>query len=299
MIYRLIAQWQAKAEVKRMCRLLSVSRSGYYAAQQRPSASSRNCAAGVHLKAAFAASGGNYGSRRLCAVLNSQGRRLGRYRVRSLMKQHGLKPRWRRKSRHTTDSRHALPVAGNILDRSFNPPMSDRAWACDITYIRIRNGWVYLAAVMDLFSRKIVGWAMAPSMPAELVCTALQMAIALRKPAPGLIVHSDRGSQYAGEAHSGLLSTHGFTASMSRKANCWDNAVMERFFLNLKMERVWQRSYANAAEAIDDVTDYIVGFYNTVRLHSTLGYQSPRDFEQQRQGSLKQSSASIGVSEIT
>jgi putative transposase len=282
-IYRLIAQWQQKAEVKRLCRLLEVSRSGYYAAQQRWQVPPKLCAASVHLQAAFAASGGNYGSRRLQAALHRQGRCIGRYRVRSLMKRHGLKARWRRKFMHTTNSRHSLPVASNLLDRSFNPPAADQAWVCDITYIRTRSGWLYLAAVMDLFSRKIVGWAMAPTMPAELVCTALQMAIALRRPKPGLIVHSDRGCQYASDAHSLLLSTHGFHASMSRKANCWDNAVMERFFLNLKMERVWQRSYANCIEAIDDITDYIVGFYNTVRLHSTLGYRSPTDFELQLQ----------------
>ena len=283
MIYRLIAQWQQKADVMRMCRLLGVSRSGYYTAQQRQRAAPKVCSASVHLQAAFAASGGNYGSRRLRAALQSQGRRIGRYRVRSLMKRHGLKPRWRRKFVHTTDSRHSLPVASNILDRSFNPPAADRAWACDITYIRTRSGWLYLAAVMDLFSRKLIGWAMAPTMPAQLVCTALQMAITLRRPKPGLVVHSDRGCQYASETHSTLLSEHGFLASMSRKGNCWDNAVMERFFLNLKMERVWQRSYANSMEAIQDITDYIVGFYNTERLHSTLGYRSPRDFEQQCQ----------------
>jgi putative transposase len=282
-IYRLIAQWQQKAEVKRMCRLLDVSRSGFYAARQRQQLPPKLCADSVHLKAAFAASGGNYGSRRLRVVLNNQGRCIGRYRVRSLMKRHSLKPRWRRKFMHTTDSRHGLPVASNLLGRRFNPAAADQAWACDITYIRTRTGWLYLAAVLDLFSRKIVGWAIAQTMPAELVCTALQMAITLRSPAPGLIVHSDRGSQYASDIHSALLATHGLIPSMSRKGNCWDNAVMERFFLNLKMERVWQRSYANATEAIDDITDYIVGFYNTVRLHSTLGYRSPRDFEQHLQ----------------
>lgn len=134
---------------------------------------------------------------------------------------------------------------------------------------------------MDLFSRKLVGWAMAPSMPADLVCSALQMASTQRNPSLGLIVHSDRGSQYASEAHRALLARHGLQVSMSRKGNCWDNAVMERFFLNLKMERVWQRDYANQTEAIRDITDYIVGFYNTVRMHSTLGYLPPNSYELQ------------------
>lgn len=149
----------------------------------------------------------------------------------------------------------------------------------DITYIRTARGWLYLAAVLDLYSRKVVGWAMAPNMPAELACTALQMAIALRQPKPGLIVHTDRGSQYASQAHRDLLARHGLVASMSRKGNCWDNAVMESFFLSLKMERVWQQHYANQAEAMADITHYIVGFYNTHRLHSFLGYQSPTDYE--------------------
>lgn len=223
--------------------------------------------------AAFQASGGgNYGSRRVSAVLKAQGLAAGRCHTRRLMRQQGLKARWRRKFTRATNSRHDLPVAGNILDRHFKPEAIDRAWVADITYIRRARGWLYLAAVMDLYSRKIVGWATAPTMPAELVCAALKMAIDLRQPGPGLIGHSDRGSRYAGQLHQALLSHHGLSASMSRKANCWDNAVMERFFLSLKMERVWQRTYANAAEASIDINHYIVAFYNTHRLHSTLAY---------------------------
>ena len=152
-----------------------------------------------------------------------------------------------------------------------------------MTYIRTRSGWLYLAAVMELYSRKIVGWAMAPSMPARLVCDALNMAIATRQPPAGLLVHSDQGSQYASEEHSLLLRRHGLTASMSRRGNCWDNAVMERFFLNLKMERVWQRDYANHPEAMLDIADYIVSFYNATRLHSALGYCSPAEYERRAQ----------------
>ena len=262
-----------------MCRLLGVSRSGVYAARRRPVRSAGQL--GAQVQAAFQASGACYGSRRLRATLQAEGVTVGRYRVRRLMRESGLKPAWRRKFVHTTDSRHELPVAGNLLDRQFSPPAPDRAWTSDITYIHTRRGWLYLAAVMDLYSRRIVGWAMAPAMPAALVCSALQMAITLRKPAPGLIVHSDRGSQYASLAHTALLARHGARASMSRKANCWDNAVMERFFLNLKMERVWRRDYANPEEARADIADYIVGFYNSERLHSTLGYCSPNDFERQ------------------
>lgn len=281
MIYRSVAQLQKKAgEVARVCQALEVSRSGYYAALRRMDREAKVCPISVWLQAAFARSGRCYGSRRLQAVLRSEGIKLGRYRVRRLMRTHGLRTTWKRKFIHTTDSRHDLPTATNVLDRQFAPAAPNQAWVSDITYLRTRGGWLYLAAVMDLFSRKIVGWAMAPTMPAELVCSALQMAIAQRCPAPGLIVHSDRGSQYASEAHRALLDHHGLRASMSRKGNCWDNAVMERFFLNLKTERVWQRDYANHAEAMRDVTEYIVGFYNSVRLHSKLGYLSPTVYEQ-------------------
>lgn len=279
MIHRLIEQWEEKADVSRLCHLLDVSRSGYYAARRRQRRPKAVCADSVALVATFHASGGSYGSRRLSKELQAQGRKVGRYRARTLMRKHQIRPSWRRKFVHTTDSKHDLPIAENILDRQFQATAANQAWVADITYLRTRAGWLYLAAVLDLYSRKIVGWAMAPTMPAELVCTALQMAMAARQPKPGLIVHTDRGSQYASEEHRKLLAKHGLIASMSRKGNCWDNAVMERFFLNLKMERVWRRDYANHLEAVHDVTDYIVNFYNAKRLHSTLGYLSPNDFE--------------------
>jgi transposase InsO family protein len=221
------------------------------------------------------------------------GFRIGRYKVRSMMRQAALKPVWKRKFVHTTDSKHDLPVAANVLDRQFNPPAPNLAYVSDITYIRTGAGWLYLAIVLDLYARKVVGWAMAPSMPAKLVCDALNMAIAQRRPGPGLIVHSDRGSQYASESYQKLLSTHGFVCSMSRKGNCWDNAVAERFFLNLKMERVWQRQYANHAEAKADITDYIVGFYNCKRINSALGNLSPAVYER------KMAAQPIVVSGIT
>lgn len=280
MNHRLVQQLQQKAiPVQHGCRVLEVSRSGYYAAQQRARRPKAICATTVHLKSLFDASGRSYGSRRLCRDLNKHGIRIGRYRVRSLMRLHRLKPVWKRKFVHTTDSRHDLPVFGNVLGRQFTQAAANRAWVADITYIRTCSGWLYLAAVMDLYSRKIVGWAMAPGMPADLVCSALQMALCQRQPAAGLIVHSDRGSQYASQDYRDLLAHHGLQGSMSRKGNCWDNAVMERFFLNLKMERVWRRDYANPEEAMRDVMDYIVNFYNSNRLHSSLGYLSPNDYE--------------------
>ncbi|RJG00123.1 IS3 family transposase [Noviherbaspirillum saxi] len=294
MTYRLIQQLQQKAiPVTHACRILEVSRAGYYQHRQRGPRQT-DVVATVELKAVFAASGQADGSRRLVSALQAQGRTLGRYRVRRLMSEAALRPVWKRKFVHTTDSKHDLPVAENLLDRQFDVAAPNQAWTSDITYVRTRQGWLYLAAVMDLFSRKIIGWAMAPTMPTELVAAALRMALQQRKPPPGLLLHSDRGSQYASLEYQALLGRHGIRCSMSRKGNCWDNAVMERFFLNLKMERVWQRDYANHGEAQRDITEYIVSFYNGVRLHSTLGYLSPVAYERTRA-----TTPPILVSEIT
>ena len=282
MSYQFVEQLHKKAvPVGRLCRVLGVSRSGYYGARERAKLAPKACLISTQLKAAFAASGKVYGSRRLGAVLRAQGLHIGRHRVRRLMRENRLRALWRRKFVHTTDSGHALPVSDNLLARRFNPSGPNQAWVSDITYIRTRSGWLYLAVVLDLYARKVVGWAMAPTMHAELVCAALQLTIAQRQPEPGLIVHSDRGSQYASALHQALLARHSLVGSMSRKGNCWDNAVMERFFLSLKTERVWQRDYANHAEAMTDIADYIVGFYNSVRLHSKLGNLPPNAFEQQ------------------
>ena len=295
MSYQLVEDLQKKAvTVSQACRILEVSRSGYYAAAKRWQTAPVVCAASVHLRAAFVASGRTYGSRRLRTALRTRGVTMGRHRVRSLMRANGLRSVWKRKFVHTTDSKHAMPVSPNVLARQFDKPLPNQAWVCDITYIRTHSGWLYLAAVLDLHSRKIVGWAMAPEMPATLVCAALQMAIVQRNPGAGLVVHSDRGTQYASAEHQGLLTKYGLIGSMSRKGNCWDNAVMERFFLNLKMERVWQKDYANHSEAMTDVADYIVGFYNCERLHSKLGNLSPNAFE--RESATQQP---IDVSEIT
>ena len=223
MSYELIENLQEKAvSVSQACRTLEVSRSGYYAAAKRRSTAPVVCAASVHLKAAFAASGRTYGSRRLRTALHMSGVKIGRHRMRNLMQANGLRPVWRRKFLHTTDSKHTMPVSPNVLARQFDKALPNQAWVCDITYIRTRSGWLYLAAVLELHSRKIVGWAMAPEMPATLVCTALQMAIVQRNPAAGLVVHSDRGTQYASAQHQGLLKKYGLVGSMSRKGNCWD-----------------------------------------------------------------------------
>jgi len=280
MSYQLIDAVAKKAySITQCCRLLSVSRAGYYQ-HQKHSTAMVDVTEMVQVKAAFSASGRTYGSRRLRHALAAQGITIGRYKVRRLMRQGQCRPVWKRKFIHTTDSKHTMPVADNILNRQFDVALPDQAWVSDITSIRTGQGWLYLAAVMDLYSRKIVGWACAATMQTNLISSALLMAIQIRQPALGLVLHSDRGSQYASGEYQTLLNQHGIVCSMSRRANCWDNAVMERFFLNLKMERVWQRQYANQAEAQRDITDYIVGFYNCTRLHSTLGYLSPSAFEQ-------------------
>ena len=280
MIYQLISQRGLKADIRQACRVLQVSRSGYYATQRRVQ-SSVICPASVQVKAVFEAHQRCYGSRRIVDELTAQGLNIGRFKVRRIMREAALNPVWKKKFVNTTDSKHDLPVADNLLNRQFNPPRSNQAWTSDITYIRTQTGWSYLAAVMELHTRKIIGWAMDTTMPAELVCRALRMAIGQRQPQAGFILHSDRGSQYASHEYQALLKQHGIICSMSRKGNCWDNAVMERFFLNLKMERVWQRAYANQLEASKDVTDYIVGFYNSIRRHSALGNVAPLVYEQQ------------------
>ncbi len=214
MSYKLIEDLQKKAcpkvAVSQACRVLEVSRSGYYAnaavLKQRVAAPVV-CAASVHLKAAIAASHKAYGSRRLQTAMAGRGQPIGRHRVRTLMRLNGLRPVWSAKFVHTTDSKHGLAVSPNVLNRQFEQALPNQAWVADITYIRTRSGWLYLAAVLDLHSRKIVGWAMSPAMPASLVCAALQMAIVQRNPAPGLIVHSDRGTQYASAEHQALLKS--------------------------------------------------------------------------------------------
>jgi putative transposase len=222
MSFRLIDALQTKAiPVTQSCRVLDVSRSGFYEAKRRAGAAVV-CQESVHVRAAFSASHQSYGSRRMVTELENRGLMMGRFKIRRLMRQAGLKPVWKRKFIHTTDSKHDLPIAPNVLARQFNPAAPNMAYVCDITYVRTGSGWLYLAVVIDLFSRKVVGWAMAPSMPATLVCDALHMAVQQRRPGTGLIVHSDRGSQYASAQYQALLASHGFICSISRKGNCWD-----------------------------------------------------------------------------
>jgi putative transposase len=211
--------------------------------------------------------------------LRAHGHEVGRYRARSLMKKAGVSVKRRKKFTKTTDSKHNLPVAPNLLERNFQPDRPDAIWCSDISYLWTTQGWLYLAIVIDLYSRKIVGWAMSNRLKTPLVIEALMMAYWRRKPTKGLIHHSDRGSQYASDDYQKLLNSYGMTCSMSRKGDCWDNAVVESFFHTLKAEWIADTIYYTRDEARRDVIDYIEMFYNSHRLHSFLGYKSPNDFE--------------------
>lgn len=216
-----------------------------------------------------------YGAPRIYKELKGQGHPVSKSRIQRLMKKHGIRARHKRRYKATTNSQHALPVAPNLLDRQFITTMPDTVWTADITYIPTREGWLYLAVVMDLHTRAIVGWAMGERMTRDLVIAALRMAYFRRRPKPGLLHHSDRGSQYCSQDYRSLLTDYGMRASMSRKGNCWDNAPMESFFNSLKNERVFHRNYATRDEARKDIFDYVEVFYNRKRRHSSIGYQTP------------------------
>jgi transposase InsO family protein len=222
---------------------------------------------------------GAYGSRRTSERLRSQGHDVGRYRARSLMKKADVSVKHRKRFKITTDSKHNLPIAPNLLNRNFQVDRPDAVWCSDISYLWTMEGWLYLAVVIDLYSRKVVGWAMNSRMKASLATEALMMAYWRRKPGKGLIHHSDRGSQYAGSDYQKLLNTYGMICSMSRKGDCWDNAVAESFFHSLKTEWTAEILYRTRGDARDDVIRYIEMFYNSNRLHSYLGYKNPNDFE--------------------
>jgi putative transposase len=264
-----------------MCRTLQVSRSGYYAWLQRtPSARfSRRTVLRAAIRRVHADSHEVYGSPRVCAALNQGGVACCVNTVARIMREDGLAAKVKRRFRVTTDSGHDLPVAANHLDRCFRRSRPNEAWVSDITFIGTDEGWLYLAVEMDLYSRKIVGWAMSDRLDTALVAEALAMALQRRGPAAGLIHHSDRGCQYASGAFRALLAEHGLVCSMSRKANAYDNAPAESFFSSCKRERVDQTRYATRSQARTDVFEYIEVFYNRQRLHSTLGYFSPADFE--------------------
>jgi putative transposase len=223
---------------------------------------------------------GAYGSPRMVRELRGRGFPASKDRVERLMRENGIRARHKRRYKATTDSKHSLPVAPNVLEREFAPPAPNRVWAADLTYVWTDQGWLYLAVVLDLFNREVVGWSIKPRMTADIVVDALAMAWFRRRPAPGLIHHSDRGSQYASAVFRDKLAEFGMIGSMSRKGNCWDNAPTESFFNSLKNERVHGARYPTHDAARVDLFDYIEVFYNRSRRHSTLGYQSPIQYLQ-------------------
>jgi putative transposase len=282
--YAVIAAHREDFTVTLMCQALDVSTSGFYAAEQRPPSAHATADAGllVLVRAAHRKSQRRYGAPRVHRTLRAQGVRVAVKRVARLMREDGLVARPRRRWVRTTDSRHGHPVAPNVLDRQFDVTAIggvDRVWASDITYIPTREGWLFLAIVLDLGSRRVVGWAMQATMEERLVCDALAMALAHRRPAAGLLHHADRGSQYAGRAYQALLAAHGLTSSMSRKGNCWDNAVAESFFATLEHELLAEADFVSREDARRAIFPFIEGWYNRERLHSSLGYVSPVEYE--------------------
>ena len=264
-----------------LCRMLKVQRSAYYDWRDQPIKviPAQELALRRRMKALFAASRGSLGSRTMMKNLNEEGFEIGRDRTRRLMKRLNLTVKHKRKYKVTTDSKHNLPVAENVLNREFCPAAPNQVWGTDITYLWTQQGWIYLAVVIDLYSRRVVGWSIDRRMKKALVIRALMMAVNLRKPPTGLIHHSDRGSQYASHSYQKLLKQHGIICSMSRKGNCWDNAPVERFFSSLKREWTGDRLYRTRHEAVADVREYVAVYYNSKRLHSTLGYATPMDYE--------------------
>jgi transposase InsO family protein len=225
--------------------------------------------------AIHAESNRSYGRPRIVQALSDQGIPVSHERVRNSLKRQGLRPVYKRPFRVTTDSAHTKPIAPNRLGRRFDDWNINQAWVGDITYVATDEGWLYLACIMDLASRRIVGWSMNERIKADLVCEALKSAYWRRKPPEGLIMHSDRGSQYASNQHRRLIQDYGMIQSMSRRANCWDNAVMESFFKTLKVERIYGLRYETRAQAKLDIVNWIEGFYNQRRMHSSIGYKTP------------------------
>ena len=264
-----------------MCRVLEVSRSGFYAAQRRTESERRREDQRLRLqvRSIHQQSKRRYGSPRVHAELRAKGERCARKRIERLMREEGLVARSRRRYRVTTDSGHAHPIAPNLLGRAFRVGAPDQVWVSDLTYVPTRQGWLYLAVVLDLGTRTVVGWAMGATLQAQLAIDALSMALQRRQPAPGLMHHSDRGVQYACGAYQEILTAEGITCSMSRPGNCWDNAVAESFFATLEWELLEREDWHTHAEARRALFEYLEVWYNRKRRHSSLGYRSPAEYE--------------------
>ena len=281
MKYSFITQHKNTYSIRLMCQVIGVSRNGYNSyirnGNGKPTAEDQEMM--DLIREIDKSSKNTYGSRRMKRALNALGYVISRQKARRLMKRAGVLVRHRKKHKVTTNSKHNQPVYDNLVARQFDVKEKDSVYAGDITYVWTQEGWLYLAVILDLYSRRVVGWSMSSRMTSRLVCDALTMAIWNRQPGEGLICHSDRGSQYASKEYRKLLSQKGFLGSMSRKGDCWDNSVVESFFGSLKQERAHWENYQTRHDAQQDILDYIVMFYNSTRLHSTLDYRSPNDYE--------------------
>jgi putative transposase len=295
MSFALIDAKKAAVSVESSCAVLDVSVSGYYAWKNRRASARqlRDMVLLAHIRAQFSTSNGTYGSPRMHFELNEEGLAVGRHRVARIMRENHLKARQKTRFKRTTDSDHGGPVAINILDQNFAADAPDEKWGVDISYVWTAEGWLYLAIVLDLFSRRIVGWAMSDRIKRNLAMEALQRAIALRNPQPGLIHHSDRGSQYCSADYQKLVQRHGFVASMSGRGNCYDNAMVETVFKTIKSELIWRKAFPSRWQAMRDIGQYIEGFYNPTRRHSSLGYLSPVAFETVFQKSLEHKTTAL------
>ena len=283
MKYAWIAEHRDSFPITAMCRVLQVSRGGFYAWRGRPKSrpAQRRESLLRQIKAIHHERRKNvYGSPRIHRELKHRQVGCCENTVAQVMKAAGIRAKTAKKFKATTDSKHSRPVAANVLNQQFEASRANEVWLADITYVWTRQGWLYLSAVEDLYTRKIVGWSTSNRLSADLVTRALEMAIGRQLPDTGLLAHSDRGSQYASNDYQRLLKGHGITCSMSRKGNCWDNAPMESFFATLKKELIYLEQYETRDEARQSIFEYIEMFYNRVRRHSGLGYKSPAEFEQ-------------------
>jgi putative transposase len=281
MRFRLVDTAKEEFPIQRICDVLGVSQSGYFTWRGRPACRRQreDLILLAHVRSAFAQSNGTYGSPRMTRELQDVGLAIGRRRTARLMAENGLQARQKRHFKRTTDSHHAFPVAPNLLGQDFTAERPDEKWGADISYVWTREGWLYLAVVIDLFARRVVGWAVSDRLHRQLALDALGKALAIRRPQAGLIHHSDKGSQYCSIDYQAELANRGIRISMSGKGNCYDNAMVETFFKTLKSELVWRTIFHTRAEARHAIGRYIDGFYNPVRRHSALDFISPAKFE--------------------
>lgn len=281
MKYEFIKENKSQFTVEKICQMLDVKPSSYYAWNSCPPCNRKieNDKLSLKIKKIFDANDGNYGSPRITIELHELGFQVGHNRVAKLMQEMGLfVVKKNRFIPQTTDSKHDLPISENLLNQNFSVDDANKVWVSDITYVRVNNKWVYLCVVLDLFNRKVVGWSIAHHMKTSLLLEAFNQAVKKENPKAGLIFHSDRGSQYASNAFRKCLKNHKFVSSMSRKGNCYDNACAESFFKTIKKERIYKDCYQNLKEATNKIFEYIEIYYNRIRRHSTLGYKSPLQF---------------------